>query len=630
VLHRTPLAELLLLFAFLCAAGPAMAAADLESVTVGISTVREAGAVKRVVARIEVTGERIVSAAITPPGATTAVPLTAAAGGFFLEQSFATEAELAAAFPEGTAVLTLNGTQDVEIEVVRVPVTSPAITVPIDADILEPGPVEVEFARCSICDQEGDSTTGLLLVDAAVLAEPMSSATLGPVGVVNTSGLPATDPFEVQIGSERLVASRLDDTHVTVLERGVGGTTPAAHAANAVIALVLASDDTLGPRGSVTALADAMTESTLGPVEVEDALKLPAGHALVVQIGSERLLVERLDETHITVLERGVDGTAAAAHATNDRVTEVGQSDTLWTPAAELGEDGSFTAAIVHTAVRVLDQLGPGNDAFVLAGVFTSEDSVSFFTGAGAPAGEICVVVDDESLDTGSCFVVDHPEEESGALLDPRDEEVPLPIGGVDVEYTSEVLPSGEITGTARADLDGNGSLESETPVTGRMTGFAGKVERNLGFKFSTSAPAAKLSVKIEESGFVTEGSLNGKQTAKGTVQGVKIKDSAPSTLPLGEPPLGWRLKVTLADKHITTASVTLSDGREIALTGKLVFDFLTGLAKLDLKSSGDDAGVSVRIEELEIDDSADPPRMVDGVLIYKILGQRGRFPRAR
>jgi hypothetical protein len=270
--------------------------------------------------------------------------------------------------------------------------------------------------------------------------------------------------------------------------------------------------------------------------------------------------------------------------------------------------------------------VGPGNDDFELEGSFSDEDSVSFFTGGALPTGHFCVVVqDDGTLDaSGECAVGGGAEAELAALLDPSGT-FSLPIGGVDMEYTSTVLPSGNITGTAHADLDGNGSLESSTPVSGKVTGFMGKVQRNLGFSFKTTSPAAKLKVKIDESGVVTEGSLAGEQSAKGTVQGVKIKDSAPSTLPLGEEPLGWRLDVELAGKQVEDASVTLTDGRTFALTGRFLFDFLTGLAKLDLQSEDD---VRVRIEDFDIQDlEATPPEFRGGDFTFKILGQRGRFP---
>jgi len=479
-MRHAPLATFALCLALLGAASPARAAADLASVTFTVSVVRVENAVEGVTLSLEVVGDRITRASITPPGGTL-IEIPAGGDGFLLEDEFSSEAELTTAFPDGSYVLTLNGTMEYPLELARAPVTSPAISAPLPAEVLVPGPVTVAFTRCSICDQDLDSTTGVLL-----------------------------------------------------------------------------------------------------------------------------------------------DGDGAELET-----SPIAPEDENWSPATSLDEEASFTAGVVHTVVRGDQLVGPISDDFDLAGIFSSADSVSFFTGAAVPTGELCVVVDDESLDTGSCFVVEHEPEESGALLDPSGT-FALPIGGIDMEYTSELLPSGAIVGTALADLDGNGSLESSTPLSGKVTGVAGKVRRKLGFAFETLSPEAKLKVKIVESGFVTEGSLAGKQSAKGTVQGVRIDSSAPSTLPLGEEPLGWRLDFELAGKRVEVASITLSDGREFALTGRFVFDFLTGLAKLDLGSADDAAGVSVRIEDLLIDDSVDPPEITDGVVIYKILGQRGRFPRAR
>jgi hypothetical protein len=195
------------------------------------------------------------------------------------------------------------------------------------------------------------------------------------------------------------------------------------------------------------------------------------------------------------------------------------------------------------------------------------------------------------------------------------------------MEYDAEVSAGGAITGTARADLDGNGSLETSTPLRGKLRGFLGKVDRNVAFDFRSEAPAAKLAVRIHEQATVEEGALDGRQRAKGTVQGEKVKEDAPSTLPLGDEPLGWRLDVELAGKHVEDAMVTLEDGRSYALRGRFLFDFLTRLATLDLRSEGEDEGVWVRIEDFGIEDiESQPPVFLGGDFTFRVLGQRGRI----
>ena len=484
-MRHAPLATLGLCLALLGAAGPARAAADLASVTFTVSVVRVENAVKSVTASIEVVGDRITRASITPPRGTL-VEIPAGGAGFLLEQSFTTEAELTTAFPDGTYVLTLNGTTDYDLPLTRPPVPSPALSAPLPAAILVPGPVEVDFTPCSICDQDGDSTTGILLD--------------GDGAEIENSG------------------------------------------------------DTLGP------------------------------------------------------------------------------NDERWTPATALAENASFTAVVMHTVVRADHLVGPGNDAFDLVGNFSQEDSVAFFTGGAVPTGRFCVVVDDDAADCpdgSSVFVVEHPADESGAVLDPSGT-FATTVAGANVEYSADVLAGGDVTGSAAADLDGNGSFETVTPLRGRVSGSSGKVERSLRFAFESASPAAKLKVNIREDATVLDGALEGTQRARGTLLGAKVKEEQASEFPEADAPIGWVLAFELAGKQVSNASVRLANGRTVALTGRFLFDFLTDLGKLDLKSAGEDTNVSMRIEELSIDDSVDPPEITDGVLIYKILGQRGRFPRVR
>jgi hypothetical protein len=294
-----------------------------------------------------------------------------------------------------------------------------------------------------------------------------------------------------------------------------------------------------------------------------------------------------------------------------------------WTPTEPLEEEAEFAARIVHTAERTEDGVGEAGDAFTLTRSAVHSDEVPFFTGSAPPTGRFCLVIgDDGSLDpAGECLAPDVPE---ALLVDPSGS-FALAAGSVAMEYDADVQASGEILGTARADLDGNGSLESETPLRGKLRGFLGTVDRHIAFDFRSAAPAAKLAVRIHEEGTLAKGSLGGDRRVKGTVRGARVREDAPSTLPLGDEPLGWRLDVTLDGKHVEEAEVTLADGRTFSLTGRFLFDFLEDVGKLDLRSED---GVWVRIEDFRIDDlEAAPPAGVSGDFTFKILGQRGRFP---
>jgi hypothetical protein len=295
-----------------------------------------------------------------------------------------------------------------------------------------------------------------------------------------------------------------------------------------------------------------------------------------------------------------------------------------WTPAEALDEMSEFAARIVHTAERSEDGVGGSSDAYTLVRSFVHSDEVPFFTGTAPPSGELCVVVgdDDGTLDPlGECLAPDAPD---ALLVDPSGP-FALAAGGVAMEYETEVQPSGEITGTAHADLDGNGSLETDTPLRGKLRGFHGTVDRHVAFDFESDAPVTKLAVRIHEEGNLEKGSLGGEQKVKGTALGGRVKEDLPSSVPLGDEPLAWRLDVTLDGKHVEDATVTLSDDRTFALTGRFLFDFLTGLGKLDLRSED---GIWVKIRAFQVDDLEEaPPTGAAGDFTFKILGQRGRFP---
>jgi hypothetical protein len=464
---------LLLVLAFASAA-PA-AAQDLEQVVIEIATARRSGAVTSLTASILVEGERIARADLTPPGANAPVALPETATGFGVERTFASESELATALPNGSWLLTLNGSRDYTFRFDLLPVPSPAISAPLPGAILVPGEVTVEFTRCLFCTADADSTEAEI-VDSADLA--VASESLEP---------------------------------------------------------------------------DAES----------------------------------------------------------------------WTPAEALEEEEEFAARIVHAAERSQDGVGEAGDAFALTRRVVHSDEVPFFTGSAPPSGALCLVIgDDGSLDPlAECLAPDVPE---ALLVDPSGS-FALAAGDVAMSYDAEVQPSGVIAGTARADLDGNGSLESEAPLRGKLKGFLGTVDRHVAFDFRSASPAAKLAVRIHEEGTLAKGSLGGEQRIKGTVLGARVREDAPSTLPLGDEPLGWRLDVTLDGKLVEDAAVTLADGRTFELTGRFLFDFLTDVGKLDLRSAD---GVSVRIEDFRVDDlEVQPPTGASGDFTFKILGQRGRFP---
>lgn len=308
---------------------------------------------------------------------------------------------------------------------------------------------------------------------------------------------------------------------------------------------------------------------------------------------------------------------------------ELGPEDESWTPndgadppmPIPMPEDSALRAIVEHVARRTEAGAGTGGDAFEFVSVVGHADAVPFFTGFAAPAGSLCLVVGEVADTPPDCIALDAPE---AALVDPSGA-FALALAGVAMEYGAEVGPGGEIAGAASADLDGDGSLETSVPVRGKLRGFRGKLERRVSFDFRSAEPAAKLAVRIREAGLVTEGPVSGSQRAKGKLLGAKVAEEAPSALPFGDGPIGWRFEVELAGKRVEEASVDLEDGRSFALRGRFLFDPLTDLGKLDLRSEGDDAGLWVRIEDFRFEEGAEQPS-ASGDLTFRILGQRGRI----
>lgn len=324
------------------------------------------------------------------------------------------------------------------------------------------------------------------------------------------------------------------------------------------------------------------------------------------------------DTTQAAILDAGTDTVLFEE--------ELGPEDESWTPndgvePIPMPEDSALRAAVQHVVRRTEAGAGTGGDAFELARVVAHADSVTFFTGFAAPAGSLCLVVGEVADAPPDCIALDAPE---AALVDPSGA-FALSLAGVAMEYGAEVGPGGEIGGSASADLDGDGSLETGVPVRGRLRGFRGKLERAVSFDFRSAEPAAKLAVRIREEASVTEGPLAGSQRAKGKLLGEKVADEAASELPFGGGPIGWRFEVELAGKHVEDASVILADGRSFALRGRFLFDPLTDLGKLDLRSEGDDAGLWVRIEDFRFEEGAEQPS-ASGDFTFRILGQRGRI----
>jgi hypothetical protein len=166
-------------FALIAAGGPALAQLDLTSAWVTMSIPRVAGVGQQFSVELRVQGTGITSATITPPGVgATPVTLLQTGSDFVLTLLFNSQAAFDTGFPDGSYRLTLNGgSRTADIVFKRLEVPSPAISAPVPSQLEQPGPIEVAFSACAICNEAGDSVTAALEQGTTSLATATLTAT---------------------------------------------------------------------------------------------------------------------------------------------------------------------------------------------------------------------------------------------------------------------------------------------------------------------------------------------------------------------------------------------------------------------------------------------------------------------
>ena len=115
------------------------------------------------------------------------------------------------------------------------------------------------------------------------------------------------------------------------------------------------------------------------------------------------------------------------------------------------------------------------------------------------------------------------------------------------------------------------------------------------------------------------------RQSARGLLDGQKVRERDASESSLSPEPLGWLLDFELgAGREVIDASLALTGRGPIPLTGHRNFD--PELDTSSLKLLSEDEMIRVRIEELVIDDTSEPPEIVSGRIRVKAFGQWGRL----
>lgn len=173
-MFRPPLRGIFLLLsaAGLAAASPAAAVVDIEEVTMTVTIETSTIGQDQIEAELRVIGTDLNNGTIALPSAPSVfVPLDEDAGDLVIVDEFATIAELNSVLSNGNYTLRINnGNAQATISYSRPPVPNPAISQP-DSGVIPPGPIEVLFTRCSICNLVGDSVEAVLEDDMAVVLD---------------------------------------------------------------------------------------------------------------------------------------------------------------------------------------------------------------------------------------------------------------------------------------------------------------------------------------------------------------------------------------------------------------------------------------------------------------------------
>ena len=294
----------------------------------------------------------------------------------------------------------------------------------------------------------------------------------------------------------------------------------------------------------------------------------------------------------------------------------------------QLGGNQDFLARITHTTVRqkFVPDTGEGisdDDVFRFDAQFIQSDEVGFSTGFPPPQGDFCFEVNASTPPAG-CSPLDDPL----LLLLDTTGTVVTTAAGHDVQYTFAVSGKGALTGTALADLNGDGPKETTGEVKGTLKGKAGELKQKLSFSLANEALLAKIKVNVTDELSIPGDTLARVQKASGKIGDVKIKEETPTNGPLPVAPQGFRVNFTVdAEGQVQNGLLTLDGGRTFVLEGTHKFNFASGLSNLKLQTAPDgaDKGIKLQLKQTELDDAVAPAAVVGGDLTFKILGQSGK-----
>jgi len=217
---RHPLRGIFLLVSAAClgVASPAHAVADVVDVGLTITIARTTLGSDSFEVELRVEGTDLNQGTIALPSAPgSQIPLTSDSGDLVWTENFSTETALNAALTNGSYVLRVNnGTAQASIVYTRPGVPTPGISQPAAGSVQPPGPVEVRFASCPICNQIADSVKARLEDDAMMLLDEETltagSTSWVPQDIAGDLELPPQSAFVARVTHTALRQGSVDVT----------------------------------------------------------------------------------------------------------------------------------------------------------------------------------------------------------------------------------------------------------------------------------------------------------------------------------------------------------------------------------------------------------------------------------
>ncbi len=348
---------------------------------------------------------------------------------------------------------------------------------------------------------------------------------------------------------------------------------------------------------------------------------------------------EPIDPVSLEVMFSACASCSEATHAvltlatTELAMQNLPSSATTWTPAFTLDPNTSgYGVEINHKTSGSLTpapRYEPGDVPYAFTFVVEHSDSVAFSTSFAPPTGTFCIVVNDSAAD---CTAITEPA--AGLLNTSSPPAYVTTAAGIAIQYSLQLAASGQLSGIADADLDGDTLFESEAPseLDGRLKGKDGLLRQRIRIPFDVPASDTKFKVRIrEEANLATlQGSPDlawlFEQKTRGKDGAAKLSETTTGTRITPLAVTGWKLEFTLpAAQGPITGQLSLTGGASVALRGSQDFDSEANRSDLRLQSDGADRGVRIRIKKLVIDtaqaNKAD--QITSGSVRMRAFGQR-------